>query len=327
MLLFVWAASAQNDSALLQSAGKPDSQTVADTGAHSPVNTQLNDALENVAPGGQLLNNAASEIEKVTQTTIFTFGNVFISLIILTLTWLLIRLIKKLLEGFAERSAKHRITIKGFIPVMAILLWILATYLVVVDVFSPPKETLLAGLASAGIAVGFAAQDIIKNIFAGLVIIFDSPFRVGDKIEVGSHYGEVTQIGLRSTRIVTPDDSMVTLPNSEVMNNSVSNANSGEANCQVVAEIFLPPNINTTQVRRIALEAAQVSKYIYLNKPIVVLFFNVVEDGVPFLKMRLKAYVMDIRAEFAFKSDMTELVMKQLFDEGILTDSYFQNHG
>jgi len=67
---------------------------------------------------------------------------------------------------------------------------------------------------------------------------FDRPFHVGDKIEVGKYYGEVIEIGLRSTRIVTGDDSVVAVPNGEMMNHSISNSNSGESNCQVVAEFF-----------------------------------------------------------------------------------------
>ncbi|MCB0314052.1 MAG: mechanosensitive ion channel, partial [Calditrichaeota bacterium] len=53
-------------------------------------------------------------------------------------------------------------------------------------------------------AIGFAAQDILKNIFGGLMLLLDRPFQVGDKIEAGGHYGEVVQIGLRTVRIVTP---------------------------------------------------------------------------------------------------------------------------
>jgi small-conductance mechanosensitive channel len=150
------------------------------------------------------------------------------------------------------------------------------------------------------------------------MIIFDRPFQVGDKIEIDEHYGEVIKIGLRSTRIVTPDDSIVTIPNGDLMSKPVSNANSGEPNCQVVAELYLPINVDTEQVRQIALEAAQVSKYIYLNKPVVVLFFNEMHERKPFLKMRLKAYVMDIRHEFAFKSDMTEIVLRELIKKNII---------
>jgi len=116
---------------------------------------------------------------------------------------------------------------------------------------------------------------------------------------------------------------MVTIPNSEVMNKSVSNSNSGEPNCQVVAEIYLPVDINTDVVRQLAIEAAQVSRYVYLNKPVTVLFFNEIKDRKAYLKMRLKAYVMDIRFEFQFKSDMTEIVMQELLTRKIIsTEDY-----
>ena len=71
------------------------------------------------------------------------------------------------------------------------------------------------------------------------------------------------------------------------MNKSVSNTNFGEPSCQVVAEIYLPINVNTNKVREIATEAAQVSKYIFLNKPITVLFFNEVKEEKVLIKINL----------------------------------------
>lgn len=254
---------------------------------------------------------------------IFSMAKIFWALVFLLSGYIGIKVISKILEILAERSAQYRITLKGLIPVVRILGWILVLFIIVAGIFQPPATTILALSASVGVAVGFASQDILKNIFGGVMILFDRPFQVGDKIEVGSYYGEVTQIGLRSTRVVTPDDSLVSIPNSEIMNGSVSNSNAGEANCQVVAEIYLPITIDTVRVREIATQAAQVSKYVYLAKPIAVLFFNEVKDRKSFLKMRLKAYVMDIRSEFAFKSEMTEIVIKALIDEQLINDKDF----
>ena len=134
----------------------------------------------------------------------------------------------------------------------------------------------------------------------------------------GVVYGEVLDMSLRSTRIQTADDSLVTLPNGELLNQPISNANSGESNCQVVAEIYLPITIDTVKVREIAMEAAQTSKFVYLAKPIAVLFFNEIKHDKLCYKMRLKAYVMDIRYEFLFKSEMTEIVIRDLLQAGIL---------
>ena len=254
---------------------------------------------------------------------VISVGKVIWAIIFFVAGLYIIRLITKVLEIFAERSTSYRITIKGVIPVVRIFGWMIIIYIVIAGIFRPPVSTVIAVTASVGIAVGFAAQDILKNIFGGIMILFDRPFQVGDKIQLGEYYGEVMKIGLRSTKIVTPDDSTVTIPNGELMNKSVSNTNYGEPDCQVVAEIYLPIDIDTERVRQLATEAAQVSRYVYLNKPITVLFFNEIKDRRAYLKMRLKAYVIDIRYEFQFKSDMTEVVMKELLKMNLIsTEDY-----
>ena len=254
---------------------------------------------------------------------IFSVSKIIWAIVFLIAGYFIIRLITKILELVAERSTKYRIMLKGFIPVVRILCWLFLITIIIAGIFHPPVATILALSASLGVAVGFAAQDIFKNIFGGIVILVDRPFVLGDKIEVGDHYGEVVNIGLRSTRIVSPDDSLVSIPNSEIMNSFVSNTNAGEPNCQVVAEIFLPLHIDTIKARSIAIQAAQVSKLIYLEKPITVLFFNELKDRRSYLKMRLKAYVSDIRGEFSFKSEMTELVIAELYKEGLISKEDF----
>jgi small-conductance mechanosensitive channel len=249
---------------------------------------------------------------------IFSVGKVVWALVILIISYLVIRFLTALIEGIAERSTRYRITLKSLSPVLRILGWTIAIYIVIRGIFNPPAAAIAAFVASASIAVGFAAQDILKNIFGGIMILFDRPFQMGDKIQVGDYYGEVVEIGLRSTRIVTKDDSLVSIPNAEVVNTAVSNSNSGEPNCQVVAEIYLPIDIDTAKARSIATQAAQISKYIYLNKPITVIFVNELKDRKSVLKMRLKAYVSDIRYEFVFQSEMTETVIRELIKSGLV---------
>ena len=278
----------------------------------------LNQVTNQPAPVIQKPVPKKEDVDPKSVLNVISVGKIIWSLIFLAITYLIIKGLSKLLNVLAERSARYRITVKGFIPIMRVLGWILAIYVVVGGVINPPAETIIAVAASIGIAVGFAAQDILRNIFGGLVIIIDRPFKVGDKVEIGKYYGEVTEIGLRSTQVVTPDDSLVSVPNGEVMNQAVSNANAGEPNCQVVAEIFLPISVDTDLVRKIATETAQVSKYVYLNKPIRVLFFNEIHQRRSYLKMRLKAYVLDIRDEFNFKSDMTEIVLRELINQKVV---------
>lgn len=264
--------------------------------------------------------NVMDKVERkpVELIDLISFTNIFWTIILVLIGYVLVSFVLKIMVVLAERSSRFRITIKSLVPLVRIAIWLVIIFIIIKGVYNPPIEMLLAVTASVAIAVGLAAQDLLKNVFGGIMLLFDRPFQVGDKIEVGAYYGEVIEIGLRTTRIVTPDDSTVSVPNMEVMNSSVSNANSGELNCQVVAEIYLPINVDTQKVRKIAIEAAQVSKYIYLNKPIAVVFINEMHQRKSYLKMRLKAYVMEIRYEFQFKSDMTEIVLRELLDQSII---------
>ena len=259
--------------------------------------------------------------EKVTEklTDVFSPAKIIWAIIFLTISFFVIKFIIKILSLISEKSARYRLTLKGLIPIVRILAWTASLSIVIIVIFAPPIESLVVVTGSLGIAVGFASQDILKNIFGGIMIIFDRTFQVGDKVAIGEHYGEVLNIGLRSTRIVTADDSVVSIPNGDLISKAVSNSNSGETNCQVVAEIYLPPYVDTAKARDIAIQAAQVSRYVYLNKPIAVIFKNEVHHGKPFLKMRLKAYVLDIRYEFAFMSDMTESTIKELVKNYLVT--------
>lgn len=262
--------------------------------------------------------NTIDELKAPGLKKIISARKIIWSIIIVLLGYLFFLILEKILNRYAEASTRRRASIKRIIPIVKIFGWVIIIYIIVEGVFNPPYASVLAFFTSIGVAVGFASQDLLKNVFGGLIILFDRPFQLGDKIEAKSHYGEVVKIGLRSTKIVTADDSTVTIPNSEVMTGTVSNANSGESNCQVVAEIYLPIDVDTEAVRIIATEAAQVSKYIFLGKPIVVLFFNEIKQRRSYLKMRIKAYVMDLRYEFVFNSEMTEIVIRELLKQGLI---------
>ena len=230
---------------------------------------------------------------------------IFWSIVVVVFFHFAIRLLIWVLETLAERSVARRLTFKWLIPITRMLLWAIAAYLIVRTIFQVTAQGLLAASAALGVALGFAAQDLLKNVFGGLIVVFDKPFQVGDKISVGGTYGEVVSIGLRSTRIVTADDDLVTVPNSQVVQEQVANANAGQLNCQVVTDLYLPGRVDERRAKEIAFDAAVTSKYVFLDKPIQVF----IEDQfrTTFVThVKVRAYVLDPRFEFLLRSDITE---------------------
>lgn len=243
---------------------------------------------------------------------------IFWAIVLLVLFYGLNKSIVWLLDRLAERRAERRLFYKRMVPLVRVLIWSIGLYVIIRFVFQVNAQSLLAATAAIGVAVGFAAQDLLKNIFGGLVIITDRPFQVGDKISVAGTYGEVSSIGLRSTRIVTPDDNLVTVPNAQVVDSQVANANAGALDCQVVTDLYLPGWVDERLAKQIAFQAAASSKYVYRNKPIVVIVKDTFKET--FLtQLKVKAYVIDTRFEFLLTSDITERCREAFREAGLLT--------
>ena len=91
------------------------------------------------------------------------------------------------------------------------------------EVVNLPISSVIAGLGIGGLAIGLGAQDAVKNFFGSLMIITDRPFAVGDWVKIGGVEGSVAELGFRSTRIRTFYDSIVTVPNANLIDANVDN--------------------------------------------------------------------------------------------------------
>jgi MscS family membrane protein len=86
-----------------------------------------------------------------------------------------------------------------------------------------PIHSIIAGLGIGGLAIALAAQDTIKNFFGSILLFFDKPFEIGDRIVIDGHDGPVEEVGLRSTKIRTLEGHLVTVPNGELANKTIQN--------------------------------------------------------------------------------------------------------
>lgn len=117
----------------------------------------------------------------------------------------------------------------------------------------------LASAGIVGIAVGFAAKDTLANLFSGVFIMADSPYKIGDFVVLDSgERGEVTKIGIRSTRLLTRDDVEITVPNSVMGNTKITNESGGRhEKFRVKLPVGVAYGSDIDRVRAILLEVAQ----------------------------------------------------------------------
>ena len=149
-----------------------------------------------------------------------------------------------------------------------------------------------------------------------LCLLFDRPFQVGDRVNFDGNYGEIRSIGLRSVRLNTLDDNLVTIPNSKFLTDSVASGNSGALDMMVVSVFYLSLFENLEKVRKLLHEVLITSRFAYLEKSFFIVFEEVAISNTFVIKAQLKAYVIDVSYEKAFLTDITTR-----------TEAVFRSHG
>jgi len=148
-------------------------------------------------------------------------------------TVFLIRVTRSVLRSIADNDQYVAVLHPQTLPLFENIVFITIIVLAVYVVFTAWNVDMTAWLASAGIvgiAVGFAAKDTLANLFSGVFIMADAPYKIGDFVVLESgQRGEITHIGIRSTRLMTRDDIEVTVPNSVMGNTMIINESGGPA--------------------------------------------------------------------------------------------------
>ncbi len=176
-------------------------------------------------------------------------------------TIFLLRVVRTLLRGIAANEDRIKVLHPQTLPLFENIAMILIVVLAVYVIFSAWNVDMTAWLASAGIvgiAVGFAAKDTLANLFSGVFIMADAPYKIGDFVVLDTgERGEITHIGIRSTRLMTRDDIEVTVPNSIMGNTKIINESGGaEEKFRIRIAVGVAYGSDIDQVREILMQIA-----------------------------------------------------------------------
>ena len=184
----------------------------------------------------------------------------------------------------------------------------------VVPLLIEPKfQNVIALVASVGVALAFAFKDYASCLVAGLVTVAENTYQPGDWIEVDGTYGEVKSIGVRAVRLVTPDETEVSIPHQRLWSASIFNASSGNRSLLCVADFYLHPEHDASSVRQRLAEVATTSPYRKPETPVTVIILEK-PWGTHY---RLKAYVKESREQFLFLTDLTVRGKEMLRSMGV----------
>ena len=126
----------------------------------------------------------------------------------------------------------------------------------------------LAGAGIAGLAFALAAQDLISNFLGGAIITVDKPFLVGDRVKIDNFYGDVINIGPRSTRLKTLDYQIVTIPNNKITSTYIVNYSEPDVKLRITIPVSVAYGSDPVKVKALLLEIAHdvIERTDYLHK-------------------------------------------------------------
>ena len=209
--------------------------------------------------------------------------------------------------------SRLRIYVLSAVPVLRLLLLLAGITLIIPLIFNVTFGNFVFVAGGLSVAVGFALKDLASNVIAGIVVLFERPYRAGDWVRIGDDYGEVVYVGMRAVQLLTPDDDKITVPHDRIWQDNIASSNDGENTLMCVVPFFVAGTHDGKKVRSLLTDVALTSAYLAYHRPVIV----IVEQEPWGTRYRLKAYPFNMRDQFLFKSDLTVRGRDALAEDGI----------
>lgn len=233
---------------------------------------------------------------------------------------MIIRSISTMLSWYATNIASRTETTLDdeFIPLadrgVKIVGYILAL-LIILDHFEVDILGLVAVLGVGSLAIALAAQETIANMIGGFVIMIDRPFRVGDRVRTDTGTTVIVdQIGIRSTKLRTFDNTLIIVPNAELMKSTIHNLSYPHPKLRVQIDVGVGYDSDMDQVRRVMLDEAA-RHPVVIDDPSPSFFF--LEFGDSSLNVSMRCWVADVSEQFLTASELREQVLNRFREEAI----------
>jgi len=203
----------------------------------------------------------------------------------LVLLWLLFYLAGKLRYWLVNRLlVKSKLDVGAQQAVGAITRYVVlfVGFLVILQTVGINLTTLNVIAGAVGIGVGFGLQNIASNFISGLIILFERPIKIGDRIEVGKVEGDVIEIGARSTKVLTNDNIAIIVPNSKFIAENVVNWSYNDKKVRFRIPVSVAYGSDIRLVEKLLLEVAKDNPDVLSNPAPVVRFLEFGESGLLF---------------------------------------------
>ncbi|MCE1190337.1 MAG: mechanosensitive ion channel family protein [Ignavibacteria bacterium] len=230
------------------------------------------------------------------------------------------RIISLAFDWYAEKTkASENKDLSGSLfpllkKVSRLLLAILAG-VVILAKFNIDISAFIVSLGVGSLAIALAAQETLSNMISGFIIMVDRPFRIGDRIKIGSDiYGDVTAIGIRSTKILDFDKNILLVPNNDIVKSRIINFTYPTSRTRVVVDIPVAYNNDIQSIKQMLLNIAQSDPHVDMSDPPDV---SLIRFGDTYMEFKLAVKTDDYHNAFDLGCRLREKIYAQFTELGI----------
>ncbi|HMQ02680.1 MAG TPA: mechanosensitive ion channel [Pyrinomonadaceae bacterium] len=274
------------------------------------------------AEGNTIVERNVNNVSELLNYTLFSLGNAQITP--LTIAYLFIfsgvliylsAKLKNFLVGKLLQRTKLDVGARQAIGTVTRYLVLFVGFLVILQTVGIDLTTLNVIAGAVGIGIGFGLQNIANNFISGLIIMFERPIKVGDRIEVDDVHGEVVGIGARSTSIRTNDNITIIVPNSKFISENVINWSFGDSLIRFRVPVGVGYDSDVDLVSRLMVEAANENNDVVDEPPPSVRFL---EFGDSALVFELRAWSrVRLHRPGLFRSNMNFAILQKFRENNI----------
>lgn len=243
----------------------------------------------------------------------FTFGNILFFIVIIFVSNQLQKHIG-ILFGETDTSFGSSAVEKNSKLALIRLIIIVLGFLFAITVSGVPLDKITVLIGALGVGIGLGLQNVINNFVSGIILIFEKPFNIGDYIELADKKGKVLDIGIRSSKMLTPQGSRVIIPNGDLLSGRLVNYT--QKNSSLKSELTFKVHIETDLelVKKLINEVVDQASEIIKNAPRQILFNAISVDSV---ELKVLVWVNSVYVEATFKSFVLEQLLRKFKENNI----------
>ncbi|MEO7111320.1 MAG: mechanosensitive ion channel domain-containing protein, partial [Polyangiaceae bacterium] len=235
---------------------------------------------------------------------IIRWGGLLLSFVVIVAAMVVLRIVENISTRFSQRFANRRPTIQKYESVARFLIYIFALGVALSLSLHLDATTIALVGGTFAVAIGFSMRDLVSSFIAGITIMFDRPFQVGDRVTFAGEYGDIIKIGLRSVRMNTLDHNIITIPNNKVLTDVTSSGNWGNLEMQTAFDFYIGIDQDTELAAELIREACLTSPYVFFGEPVPTFVKQVVLQDYFAMNIKVRPYVFDCKYEKPFETDV-----------------------